>query len=304
VRWIGIEYARSANIQLLDDLQEGAKLMAVTTRIIRQGGTMKRRPILFLFLLILTGPACAGDEASAYAKKYPPYPDVWHRKIPEPREVYPNALSYEKAADGDIVILYARLPVKRPEDVDRSNGAVYFFSGKNFPEISYQHLKQTKLVRTLKELKLASGKTIKYENLDHRMPLRCPQQLNSYFVITDADGKVTRKSLLYILDKPQRYPVQERCVDTLEREFDVKVVAIQSYLLPLDDGTFLVKDGNAGIVIRFDANLKTKSPLLGRRLFWVDTQEIQRFRREGDVNYQAMHDAILAWLRVKQEADQ
>jgi len=267
---------------------------------------MNRWPILFLllFLLALTGLACAGDRAPATAKKYPPYPDVWHRKIPEPREIYPNALNYEKAANGDIVILYARLPVKRPEDVNRSKGAIYFFSGESYPEINYQYLMQTKLVRPQKELRLASGKTIKYEILDHRIPLRCPQQLNSYFVIRDADGKVTRKSLLYILDKPQRYTIQERCVDTIEREFDAKVVAIQSYILPLDDGTFLVKDGNAGIVIRFDANLKTKSPLLGQRLFWVDTQQIQRFIREGNINYQAMHDSILKQLRAKQDGEQ
>lgn len=247
----------------------------------------------------------ANTDVVHLSKKYPPYPDVWHRKIPEPREIYPNALSYGKAVDGDIVILYARLLVKRPEDFGRSKGTIHFFSGDHFPDIGYeQYAKQTKPIRPPKEVKLTSGTTIRRESLDHRIPLRCPQQLNSYFVITDPKGQPERKSLLYILDRPHQHPIQERCADTSEQSFDVKVIAIQSNLLLLEDGTFLVKDGNAGIVIRFDANLKTKSPLLGQQLFWVDTKEIERFRSNGNVNYQAMHDAILARLRDKREANQ
>ena len=258
--------------------------------------------LLFAFLAGLSATACAEEVAPASAKKYPPYPDVWHRQIPEPREVYPAAISYGKAADGDIVVLYARLPVSRPEDFDRSKGTIHFFSGDHFPEIGYErYAKQTKPAYPKLEIRLSSGKTIKHESLDHRIPLRCPQQLNSFFVITDAKGQSVRKSLLYILDKPQPHTIEERCADTSEGSFDAKVVAIQGDLLPLDDGTFLVKDGVGGVVIRFDANLNTKSPLLGRQLFWVDTDQIQRFQSDNGVNYQAMHDAILALLRDKQE---
>ena len=236
---------------------------------------------------------------------YPPYTEVWHRKIPEPREIYPSALHYGKSADGDIVILYARLPVKRPEDRDRSQGTIHFFSGDHFPNIGYkQYAKQTKPAYPKQEIKLANGKTIKRENLDHRIPLRCPQELNSYFVITDANGQSVRKSLLYILDKPQRHTIQERCADTSERSFDAKVEAIQGDFWLLDDGTFLVKDGNGGIVIRFDPDLKTKSPLFNRQFFWVDPKEIEGFHSNGNVVYQAMHEAILARLRKLQEANQ
>lgn len=261
------------------------------------------RKLIILLLFALPQLSCA--ETASSEKKYPPYPDVWHRQIPEPREIYPAALGYRRAPDGDIVIMYARRPVKRPEDFDRSKGTLHFFSGEHSREVSFKALqKQTKPAYPKLEIKLASGKTIKHDSLDHRIPLRCPQELNSYFVITDANGQTTRKSLLYILDRPQRHTIQERCADTSERSFDAKVEAIPGEFWLLDDGTFLVKDGNAGIVVRFDANLKTKSPLFGRQLFWVDPKEIQRFRNNGDVNYQTMHDTIFALLRAKQEANQ
>lgn len=240
------------------------------------------------------------EKAIQTLKRYPPYPDVWHRKIPEPREIFPSSLSYGRDADGDITVFYARSPVTRPEDFDRSKGAIRFFSGEHAAGISFaQYRKDSKPAYPQAEIALEGGKTIKRESLDERIPLRCPQQLNSFFVITDTNGQSVRKSLLYILDRPQQHPIEDRCADTSERRFNAKVVAIQGDFLPIDDGTFLVKDGEGGVVIRFDANLNTKTPLLGKQLFWVDTMEIQRFRKDGDVNYQAMHDEILTLLRAK-----
>ena len=60
-----------------------------------------------------------------------------------------------------------------------------------------------------------------------------------------------------------------------------------------DGGIFIYGNEGGGLVLRFDAQLQTHSPLLKKKFFWVDTSARKQWRREGDVDYQQMPDGVL-----------
>jgi hypothetical protein len=51
-------------------------------------------------------------------------------------------------------------------------------------------------------------------------------------------------------------------------------------MLPLDDGTFLLPMRN-GLIVRFDKQLNTKSPLINRRFFVFDLNEMLNSNYSG-----------------------
>jgi len=142
------------------------------------------------------------------------------------------------------------------------------------------------------------------DHLDYRAPRRCPQTLNHYARIDYSDGRVEKRSLLYLLDEPRTAKIQKRCASTNELSFQEKVVSLQGSYIPLDDGGFLLSEEFEGLVIRFDANFQTKSDLLGKKLFIVDLEELQK--KTGipfDMNsyQQSQDDAVKMIERMKRE---
>ena len=59
--------------------------------------------------------------------------------------------------------------------------------------------------------------------------------------------------------------------EAAEEKVTTRVVSLAGEILPLEDGGFLMNVG-LGFVIRFDANLKTQSRLLNKRIFVIDRE--------------------------------
>jgi hypothetical protein len=202
--------------------------------------------------------------------------------------------------DGDYLITYGNKTTHHKEE-SLVYGGVYFFSGRVVDGLHRNDLvpPKYKLIQGQLQLTLPQGRSIALKNLDPRLPQRCPQSLNYYYAIDDTRrGTLEKKSLLYILDRPRTDTVDSLCADTNETTYYEKVVAIGGELIALPDGGFFIygnEDG--GLVLRFNAQLQTYSPLLKQKFFWIDTSLVSQWRRKGDVDYQQLHDGVLSALR-------
>lgn len=256
-----------------------------------------KKTLLFLLLITFTSAACAVDSSTA-EKKYPPYPEVWHRVMPKPRVAH-GLLEFLKTPNNDYLVMYQKNKIASENGASFEDGAIYFFSGRMLHKINIKDYRSDhKFIRDRLEIRLSDGITIKLDSLDQRGNKRCPQSLYHYFAINYPDSNIAeKKSLLYVLDKPHKRQVNRLCVDTLEKSFKEKIVSIQGLFVPLADGGFLLSDRHVGLIVRFDSQLNTKSDLINKKLFWIDTNIISQFRKEGDVNYQAMQDYLYDYVR-------
>jgi len=242
-------------------------------------------------------------------QKYPPYPEVWHRIIPIKKSLS-KTYDFFQMKNGDYRIAYLtggnpKLNWRDPHSFEY--GGVSFFGGDVLEHIdrsdvswSLPNYVPDKLSLTLPN----KSKISLIDHLDYRAPRRCPQTLNHYARIDYSDGRVEKRSLLYLLDEPRTAKIQKRCASTNELSFQEKVVSLQGSYIPLDDGGFLLSEEFEGLVIRFDANFQTKSDLLGKKLFIVDLEELQK--KTGipfDMNsyQQSQDDAVKMIERMKRE---
>lgn len=261
-----------------------------------RNGSLKK--FLLAISIATVAVVCVAD-AAPIAKKYPPYPEVWHRMVPEPRAERLSP-TFFRTGEGEYKIVYSRRVIQLNDGARLEHSAIDFFSGavEKSREMS-SLMGKVPLIQGAVDFAFSSGQKITLKNFDRREPKRCPQSLNHYYLIEHPDGRTAqKKSLLYILDKPRRMEVNERCVDASGEIFDERVNALGGLFVPLDDGGFLLTD-DSGFVLRFDANLQTKSDLLNRKLFWVDTALIEQYRAEHIETpnmYQHMHDKILNYL--------
>lgn len=85
---------------------------------------------------------------------------------------------------------------------------------------------------------------------------------------------LARKIIFRLLDKPKTWEgaYYENC-DESEHRLIVRAEPMQGTILPLNDGTFLVVSSSAGLIIRFDKDFQTRSPLLNRKFFVFDQDE-------------------------------
>jgi hypothetical protein len=128
----------------------------------------------------------------------------------------------------------------------------------------------------------------------------CFDRLNGRVSITDSKrGRTTTKTLFYLFDKPRVWRVSEACRGMDGPEvFSYRVESIFAEILPLADQTFLVIDSLHGLVIRLDSDFRTKSKLLGRKIFTLDTQSFESFwaDRFKDDELDRLHEALYTKL--------
>ena len=224
------------------------------------------------------------------------YPDVWDKYIPgqaEGREYY----FFKK--EGDYLFSYYDRFEMDGDKKNRIHKLFSFFTDSSPLEIELEKLLKTyKLTPTEKSIELLNGNVVISHNSDPREPKRCPQTLNNYMSIKLPDGNEIRKSVLVLLDKPRLTKVQPRCVDSNESEYYEKVVSIWGRYASLDDGTFIIIPNDGGVFLRLDDRIRTRSQLLGKKIFIVDTDKVEDFtrmvRKHG---YQYTHDKLVDYLK-------
>lgn len=228
---------------------------------------------------------------------YPPYPEVWHRMIPEPR-LSDGSHDFFKMNNGDYLIVYTKF--YDSEHRKLQFGGLHFFDGKVVNSVDkYSLYGKIPYEKNALSITLEDGLKISLKNIDTRNPQRCPQFLNYYYLIEYQDGRPKeRKSILYVLDEPVKVNIVDMCADTKENDFMLQVLAIQGYLIPLYGENFMLSDPYNGIVLRFHENLQTSSGLLSDKLFMVDTDELQKYlvSESNEISYQQSQKLILDYI--------
>jgi hypothetical protein len=111
-----------------------------------------------------------------------------------------------------------------------------------------------------------------------------------------------QKSIFYLLPRPRQYTSPEHCNET--RKFTERVTTIGGLVVPLDDNGVLLIDEARAVVIRFDSDLNTRSRLLNKTLFVVDTATYEAWRgsrnfgdRAGEgIDFRSMQRELRKWL--------
>ncbi|MDX8386272.1 MAG: hypothetical protein R8M11_07130, partial [Gallionella sp.] len=200
--------------------------------------------------------------------------------------------------NGDYFIEYAKDYF--PAEEKFVYGGINFFSGVVSEEDAINYLRGTLNYTGMGELEieLPNKTRIALKNLDPRLPKRCPQTLNYYYLLEHPDGRIEKKSLLYLLDKPTIENIKPRCASTIETSVSNSVVSLKGGFIPLDDGGVLFTDTYEGLVICFDEKFRTKSDLLGKKLFIVNTTELQSMgiNKFEMINYQRNQDKTFEFI--------
>ena len=230
-------------------------------------------------------------ENVSVVKKYPPYPDVWDWVIPFP-DRKTQYLQADIVPSGDVRISYKfenKKHKKQASPYEAGNGITFFGRRSVKPHEG--------MISHSWRVTLASGKILESVSDVIRQSKGCFGRTDRSFLLKNADGKlIAETQLFYILSKPKRFTVREDCYDGAD--FTYQVEAMRASLIPLKDGTFLVVDGDHGLVIRFDEQFKTKSALLNQRVFVVDSNSVPFGAPEG---YGSREEGNRDWQRYQND---
>jgi hypothetical protein len=261
---------------------------------------MRRKALTGFLLWTLCAGLVAPDgvfAAPPEAGSYPPYPDVWDWSASHspPAEAF---LDLRAMANGDLLISY------EPVINDKLAPAqvTSFFGRRQFASVSAAFAMAPPEPRFIFNIALPDGKTVRRSG-----PPPCIRHLGLRLVVEDAaHRRLAQKTLLYLLDKPKHSRPPE-CSAYPAPSYIYRVAILDPRLMPLADSTFLAAAPDAGIVVRFDDKLDTRSPLLGKRLFLVDPEALDRFARHygptdtpTGFDWAAFHRDLPGWLRKTQ----
>lgn len=230
--------------------------------------------------------------------------NIWYRKTPDGKKID----IYHDSETNDYLLNYLISLKKIDGEYVSTYGGVYFFNGKS---VNDEYIRKTfKTLKFIKDgLSGSVGKEIKVSlgDLDPRQPEYCPQSLSHYYKIIHPSGEVDRKSILYVLSEPKTERIDSKCVDTDERQYEVKVVSLQGWVAPLADGSgFFVSSEDYGLVIRFDSDMATGRNIANGRIYVVDTDKLESlFSTKYDaVNYQKTQDNVFGYLnKARKQGD-
>jgi hypothetical protein len=205
-----------------------------------------------------------------YTKKYPPYPDIWDWQVPK-NERPAVDFNVKSMDNGDVMISYHQ------GDLTGKFRSISFFGKSEVKDYNavfkgnYSSDAQSKIP--------FKGNMILWTTGGGWRSGGCLDALDYKITIRDESGQklLMSKTLLYIFDRPARYETNPHCMNG--PSFNYQVEAVAAKYLRLKDGTFLlvahVKDN--AYVIRFDEDFKTKSKLINKKFFWMDTNELEKF---------------------------
>ncbi len=265
-----------------------------------------------LSLVAKKAPSESGEE-----KKYPPYPDVWGAELPISKKVSYAGIDVVKMPDGDYLITYIKDWIKVKEKEKRVYVGKFLFSGRviDFTTEEYNNffdrirnekreIKSWLLVRSTATV-FSDGSSMKLIWSTHP---KYNLPFDNYMEIKDKYGKVLmQKKLLYLYNRPLKneIPILERNFDYKGKYYYEKVNwPTELRYVPLGDDTFLIigfleyQDPPTIIIIRFGKDFKTKSDLLGKKIFLVDEGIYRKAqgRKEFPLNDQEANDFFYNYL--------
>jgi hypothetical protein len=259
---------------------------------------------LLTFLLLIAGTT----QAEATSQKLSGYPNVWEWRPPAGIEV--TWLDVRSLDNGDVLLSY----YGRKQEKRKSRGANGHSVGNK--EILFQEtfFSREKVTRSVSIVSLARGEitAITLSNgaeakiiggVESSVRLRDGSTIrpdggatqschyepwNRYWVRDSATVQWTRW-IYFVLDTPNVFSTgdPEACPEEYHPKIYQRLDALDGMLMPLSDGTFLAVLKN-DLVVRFNAELQTNSPLLNQKLFVIDIDPHEIMRRMSGRQYE--HD--------------
>lgn len=254
-------------------------------------------------------------------KKYPPYPEVWGYHFPQPN--VNSQFSHFKlhfVPHGDIYLRFKTYLANNWQDKaltcdeKRKYAYIEYFSAKvhrlncdQYYKFRKRYPKHEGRKWTYMEVSFKSGSRIIKA---HSGGGNCYYPLSPYLMKKSPSGKtVFRKTLLYLADVPAIHRTNPSCGVDGGKVVARVIAPKRTRFIDLGDGTFLFYSADDNYVIRFDQNLQSKSPLLGTRLFLVNTDRIDAMRKQSIIDakentlksYQLLHKRVYEYvLTLKQ----
>ena len=239
---------------------------------------LQTRPALLIACLcmLLNSPSLCSQ--SEIAKKYPPYPEVWDWTLPNSR--VPMVLKHLKLLDdGDVLVTYRE---DSPPEKFKQYGIKFFSRERVSDDVLHALCGNKPCEDETNVIPYKEGQVINAEGGQTRSG-RCYNRLSGAITTKDKSSwkLLTSRTLLFILEKPKQWITEEHCNDG--PSFDYYVDSVFPRFFPLSDGTFLVRDFDHGLIVRLDQDFQTKSHLINKSLFWMNTRELDIFEAKyGD----------------------
>ncbi len=245
---------------------------------------------VFALLLIVTFSSAVGAD-----QKYPPYPNVWDWVAPQGMENI--GLRLETLDDGDVQIVYEDRSKMR--DSYRPVFSTKFFDRRQTQRQLLPTSNSIVAGQQSYKAELKNGSVVHGSMGPGLRSNRCYDRLSGGVTIDNQQGRATTvKKLFYLFDKPRIWRVSAACKGMDGPDvFSYRVESIFAEILPLRDDTFLVIDSSHGLVIRFDTKFQTKSILIGRRIFVVGPDFVEKIRGSTQqyadfTDYAELHKAL------------
>jgi hypothetical protein len=233
--------------------------------------------------------------------KYPPYPEVWdwQEQNTETHDATSESLLFMQ--NGDVLIPYKKKTTHKSQPKDRATS--FFgnasFAGQDAKQITEEVVKYSrnqanaisKVYATTGDYTLlavsADGSKIIKSEFSYDLHCYAGPNRHPFSLINKATDQKKIFSIFRLLEKPEKFFVvgvygelgtkdedkeypDATCQYERRRSVTYRVKTVIGSFLFLENGDFLFRVDETGDVIRFDAELKSKSKLVGDKYFLIE----------------------------------
>ncbi|MGH7771542.1 MAG: hypothetical protein ACREQA_04840, partial [Candidatus Binatia bacterium] len=280
----------------------------------RNGSDKPRRTYFVAFLTLLCG--LSFSYAGEPEKHYPPYPEVWGYELQMPgKDDSRSALEFTKLEDGDYAFTYVKSRITR----QTREGTTYLtqYALTHFFSQEQKYITGNELEQFWEDHKRAW-------DLYNRPKARfhdgswagafnptidaCSGYLKGFSIAkVDTHGKVVRTVVPLVLyaaprEDVARYPCEGN--EDYDKDYFMRQVSVPEWhVLPLEDDTFLIYSYDENLILRLDKDFNSKSDLLGRRVFIIDTDAYQEVALRSAGDDQGINDALTDYVLTLKKGD-
>jgi len=236
--------------------------------------------------------------ATAASKSYPPYPDVWSWSPQQPPIDGFTHARLRRMPKGDILVSV----IQQSGTTVDILGIATFFENRRFASVESAFSGRFPPPDDTSRPKLRDNL---YASSRGEGINSCSRGIHDALRIEDGKGYVVLEKTALVVLPAARTSKVLTCEERSTGDFTYQVQPIVGRLLALEDGTFLVVDSESGLVLRFTHRLETRSTMLGRTLFMVDANFLDRRFREhlakhrGNPDWREFQTSLVEWARTQ-----
>jgi len=218
-----------------------------------------------------------------------------------------SQIAVHKILNGDYAVTYLIDISKKDGPPEWRLEGIYFFSSKKIESRDLKKLEGNRNIygKTVSQNEIRIDNEISWEQ--GQACFSCCPDYSKYPITKYAPYRTNEQlNIVYFNDEPIRQFYDEpfaKCIgkgawQRFEDKFYYQqVFEVFPFFAPLSDGTFLLYDSLGNIIIRLDKEFKSKSDLLNRNIFIVNTADIRTLERrlfEMDIFNRQTYDNVVA----------